>query len=340
MQPPTDEQIPLIAIEGTARECGRRYVEVVMEQYSHYTRYLDALSEWKSTPGNVWNLFERHAPYIPDLLAGMMDKYTPQSNIHRFKGRQGCTSFAVDGSCTATGHPISGQTKDTAIESISLYIVLRMTIHQGPTMLVLAYPGEILGYGMWSTGMSLFRNNLDSRSGAPNGLTMPQWGLLALAGTTVDEGIDLAKRYGIRDNGNCLIADGDGQSASIEFNGGGTSVITPQKGILVHANHPVGDATAPHGKPVNQAEGYCSCHRHERLTQLLELERGLLTPQKAIMCLADHDNYPYSICRHAAGVDTSACPVTTATVVAESAKGCLHVVCGNPCSHWPATYVL
>jgi hypothetical protein len=71
------------------------------------------------------------------------------------------------------------------------------------------------------------------------------------------------------------------------------------------------------------------------LWELLNADRGCLTAQKAIMALADHTRYPLGICRHAGGKLNQ---VTTATVVAEPAKGRLHVARGNPCCNWPKTY--
>ena len=54
------------------------------------------------------------------------------------------------------------------------------------------------------------------------------------------------------------------------------------------------------------------------------------------MCLADHSRYPRGICRHIVGERTDM--GTSAAVVAEPAKGRLHVVRGNPCCNWPVSY--
>ena len=205
-------------------------------------------------------------------------------------------------------------------------------------MLVLAYPGEILGYGFWSTGMSIFRNNLFCHSAEMTGLPMEQWGLLALAGDSVDEAVELAIRHGISTMGNFLISDRSGKSVSIESNPAGLAIIPMRDGVLAHSNHPMGPNTSPlmhHPLPLKLED---SCHRASRLWELLDRERGRLTAQRAMMCLADHAHYPWGLCRHPVDADPDF--RTTAAVVAEPTRGLLHVTRGNPCENWPTTYTL
>jgi hypothetical protein len=299
---------------------------------------------WRSLPADVRRLFEQRAPYVLDVYRGLDDATgaatsAPASASSLPADRSaGCTSFGVAGSVTFDGQPISGQTKDTPIESAMLYIVLRMRIQGGPTILVLAYPGEILGYGLWSTGMSIFRNSLWSRDGQMKGLTMEQWGPLALACKSVDEAAELALRHGVSTVGNFLISDATGQSVSVESNAGGVSIVPTRDGIATHANDPVGEKTAPlayHAVPLKLED---SRYRMARLWELLDGERGRLTAQRAMMCLADHSHYPLGICRHIVDVEPDFC--TTAAVVVEPARGLLHVTRSNPCANWPVTYTL
>jgi len=226
-----------------------------------------------------------------------------------------------------------------------------MRIQGGPTILVLAYPGEVLGYGMWSTGASVFRNSLWSRAGADSadsadtaekGLEMGQWSLLALAGGSVAEALELARRHGLAGAGHGLFSDAAG-SVSVEFNAGGVSVIEPDDGVVTHANHPVGRETAPFEHPYgdeypHRDDGADSRIRMSRLAELLGAERGRLTPQRALMCLADHANHPRGLCRHLAAGITTHC--TTGSVVVEPTRGRLHVIRGNPCCNWPVTYTV
>jgi hypothetical protein len=331
--------VPLVAVEGSAYDCGRQYVEIVHERYPGYRRYLDQLHAWQSVPTGVAGLFEQRAPYILEVFRGMIaaDRLRGSTDVPPPR-ESGCTSFGVCGSLALDGGPISGQTKDTAAGSASRYIVLRMRITQGPTILVLAYPGEVMGYGLWSTGMTLFRNDVSSTGPSTKGLEFQQWGLLALAGRSVDEAAELALRSGITGRGNGLISDAQGQSLSVEFNVGGVSIVPAREGITTHANHPVGPETAPFEDYPDEVEKENSRHRMSHLWRLLHAERGRLTAQKTLMALADHSRYPRGICRHIIDGKRSTC--TTAAVVAEPAKGRLHVVRGTPCANWPVTYTL
>ena len=237
------------------------------------------------------------------------------------------------------GYSLSGQTKDTPLDRVELYIILRMRIGKGPTLLVLCYPGETMGYGMWSTGMNLYRNNLYSTKGRTGGMSHRVWGMLTLAGNSIDESIELVKRYGIEDFGNSLIMDGEGRSASIEWNVGGIDVLHAEDGICTHANHPIGPETSPY-LGVDGSELRCSEHRTFGLRKKLLAERDRLTPQLVFSILCDHTDFPNGgICRHRKEEGFTDC-ITTAAVITEPTRGKLHVIRGNPCSNWPVTYTL
>lgn len=330
---------PLVSVEGTAYECGREYGEIVLRKYPGFDLYLNDVPGWKRQSPLVKTLFEKKASYVLDIYRGL------QSALDRRKGvtkksdriRGACTSFSISPELTLDKMPISGQNKDTDINRLSRYgIVLRMRIKKAHTILVLAYPGEVLGYGMWSNGMTIFRNTLYSRENAGGKLNMVEWGLLALAGGSVYEAQELAAKYGILGSGNCLISDAHGNSLSVEFNMSGADFIRPTKGILAHANHPVGKKTALFEDYPGRVEKKDSRYRSSCLWKLLNAERGRLTAQRALMCLADHSHYPRGLCRHKIGERTDL--LTTASVVAESGKGLLHVVKGSPCANWPVTY--
>jgi len=330
--------IPLISVEGTAYECGRSYAEIVQERYPGYRTYLDRARDWQSLPRHVERLFETRAPHILDVHRGILDASGRSDPGEKPPEARGCTSFGVSGAVTLDGQPISGQTKDTAVESAALFIVLRMRIQGAPDILTLAYPGEVLGYGMWSTRMSLFRNDLPSKGAGEGGLTMVQFGFLALSGGSTEEALDLADRFGISGSGNCLVSDGEGVSVSVEFNCGGVGLVPARNGIATHANHPESDKTAPFEDYPDEVEKENCRYRMHALWRFLDAERGRLTPQKCLALLADHTRFPRGICRHMIGGRTDHC--TTAAVVAEPTRGKLHVVRGPVCMNWPVTYAL
>lgn len=338
--------IPLVAVEGDAYDCGREYGEIVRSRYPGYDRYLRHAPAWSRLTPETQRLFDRNAPYVPDIFRGLTEsaartpeqapeqapEASPQADV-----RDGCTAFALSGEVTLDGQPISGQTKDVSTGAAALFIVLRMRIRGGPTLLVLAYPGEVLGLGLWSTGMTLFRNALMSTSGAATGLPMEQWGLLALAGSSVEGAIEIAERHGIAGAGSHLIADRSGAACSVEYNGGGVGVVWAKDGIATHANHPEATVTSPlEDLTWAPSERENSRYRMHGLHALFDAERGRLTAQRAMQTLGDHTYYPQGICRH--WIDGEPESETVAAAVCEPGRGLLHVVRGQPCSNWAVTY--
>ena len=336
--------VPLVTFEGTAYECGRAYGEWTRSRHPGYGRYLRQADGWAHLDEVPRALFERRAPYIPELFRGLRDGggrpgVSGQPSAGARTGHDGCTSFAVSGDATLDGAPLAGQTKDVRTEAAALFIALRLRIAGGPTILVMAYPGEVLGLGMWSTGMALFRNALMSTGGAERGLSMEQWGLLALAGDSIESAVELAERYGIAGAGSHLIMDRTGTSCSVEYNKGGVGVVPARSGISTHGNHPEAEVTRGHEDLMWEAsERENSRYRMHGLWGLLDGERGRLTAQRAMQLLGDHTYYPQGICRHwIAGEPESE---TVSAAVVEPSKGLLHVVRGQPCSNWPVTYTL
>ena len=328
------DKIPLVAFNGSAYECGRQYAVSTLHNYPGYKVYLrQVVNEWSTPDEKVVKLFKAHAPYILDIYRGMLEVLQENSFDAECENEQAvpeeCTSFAVSPELCTDNAPISGQTKDTGIDSLKYYTVLRMRLTDGPTILIVAYPGELLGYGMWSNGNTLFRNDLKSSSGGEKGLSMVQFGLLALASADISEMVEIAKEYGIKGAGNLLLSDHKGDSVSIEFNVGGVDFIYPENGILVHANHPVGANTANFENYVDKIEKENSRYRHEKLRKLIYNNSKDFNEIKAFECLADHSAYPRGICRHIIGDREDKC--TTTAIVAEPARGRLNVTKGPAC---------
>ena len=344
--------VPLLAFEGDAYDCGRAYGELVQERYPGYDTYLARAPGWRTLGPTARRLFEQRAPHVPEVFRGLEDSLIGIRRLRagarqggarggprptRGPAGRGCTSFGVAGSATLDGHPISGQTKDVGYSAAQRFVVLRMRLKDAPTLLILAYPGEVWGLGLWSTGMSLYRTSLYSSGDGSGGLTAEQWGLLALAGASVHEAVELAERHGIAGQGSHLITDGAGAACTVEYNAGGVGAVWAADGIATHANHPEGERTAPYADPAwEPSEALGSRFRSRRLREVLEAERGRLTPQRAMMALADHDRYPQSICRHR--VEGKPASETAAAAVAEPTRGRLHVVRSQPCSNWAVTY--
>ncbi|MAE66916.1 MAG: hypothetical protein CMJ18_21875 [Phycisphaeraceae bacterium] len=336
-------RVPLAAFEGTAYECGEQFAQFTLENYPGYRRRLDEVCMWESrmTP-TARKLIEKHAPHVPDVIRGLVDTCGPPEKPAPGGGTWGCTSFGLSGKVTLDGHPISGGTRDVHREKAFQHIVLRMRIKDAPTILVHTYPGDILGLmGFWSTGMSIFSNALYSREESKTGLTSAQWAFVALAGSSAEAAAELAEEHGLQASGNCLVSDPEGCSMSVEFNGGGVSIVPAKGGIATHANHPEGPKTAPFEaveflELMRADDLEDSRIRMHGLWSRFYTERGRLSAPKVMQLLADHTHFPTGVCSHMHGGNTEY--GTTAAIVAEPTRGLIHVTRGNPCCNWPTTY--
>ena len=116
------------------------------------------------------------------------------------------------------------------------------------------------------------------------------------------------------------------------------SIVPARDGIATHADHPEGRETGPFEHYPDTAEMELSRHRAGRPRELLAAQRGRLTVGGAFAAMSDHERHPRGICRHEVGDIPDG--ATTAAVVAEPARGRLHVVRGRPCCNTPVTHTI
>lgn len=337
-----DVKVPVLTFTGSSFECGRNYANWVLSERPEHTHRLQH-SAWAGVvESDIKSLFLSRAKSAMEFSAGINAALGVQESNLQLDGstrkplhdsNTECTSFAVGPQHTLSRQPISGQTKDTGVASLGDYIVLVMRPRDNPPLAVLTYPGELLGYGLWGTGVSLFRNSIHSRAPSSEGLDFHQFGLLSLSQTTIAQIRLLASEIQIKGKGNFLFADKYGDAISIEFNAAGQNTIESRDAIITHANHCEGYLTSTQSHYPDSIEEENSFYRTEYLRTQLLAGSPTLTPQRIYAVLSDHTKYPRGICRHQIG--ESPFNRTTATVIAENSKMALHVSIGNPCQTWP-----
>jgi len=336
----SEGSLPLLDIEGEAYDCGLQLGQIWAENLRLRAREADPRARAAWCDSRIALLFERYAPYLPDLFRGMSKGAgVEEKRLHPMiapREDAGCTSFALAPSVTLDGHPISGQTKDTPGQRIMQYQVLRLRVRGGASMLTATYAGEIFGHGFVAGGCALFRNSLNG--GDPTG-RVPYFtlGLLLLHCTHVDQARELLAAALPNQGFHCPLADEHGGILGIEMGAGGAAFLEPVDGIYVHANHVVsGPPLADHVQDPSESYSKSSALRQARLTELFARERGRLTAQRCYLALCDREGYPIGICsdRRPDG------NLTTAAIVAEPTRGLLHVTRGVPSQNWPQTFRL
>jgi isopenicillin-N N-acyltransferase-like protein len=96
---------------------------------------------------------------------------------------------------------------------------------------------------------------------------------------------------------NNIIADANGEVYSMEGSATDCEPIYIEDDILAHANHYVSLPMRRFEADRNDIGG--SIIRHNRAMRLLRENFGRLSPELFQQLLADHVNYPASICKHA-----------------------------------------
>ncbi len=350
--------LPCIELRGTPYEIGKQYGEQARERIrSHLVNQKNVMARFRPSEPEWWRasaraclpVYQELAPHVVQEMEGLargadlvFDEIlllnVRDELVNSFKPAAGeqCTSFGCSGAVTSNGHPILGQTKDTAVLSQDLYVVTATYQKGRPDLLQMPYAGELGVFGLSSSGMSVFGNSIYVRG---RGRGRIPWSLLrrlVLEADSVTDVVELANKFGIATPGNLTIGDRTGRVVAIENTDHGHGVVEATDGILVHANHIVTPSLVPY-ETYAEPERSASQQRQARLTRLLETERTRLTAPLAMRCLTDHANFPRSICRHAGSPDDIQ---TTAALVVEPALGLLHAVRGQPCRGWAMTYSL
>ncbi len=239
-----------------------------------------------------------------------------------------CTSFAVAGPATKNGLTIVGQNIDWHPDA-SLDL-MHIKHADGLEQLSITFFGSPC-YNLNSAGIG----NSTTLTVCPMGPVTTHvpasfYLYAAMRRHTFQEAFDILKR-GARGIGYYHLADADGTMAGIESVYDGYTVLEPDRGILVHANHYETSRYAEHDMVLQFMPD--SFQRAPRLRTLIHEHYGALTPEIMMTLLADHDGYPNSICRHLdESMPREAACVSTASVIMVPAERRMYLSTGQPCT--------
>lgn len=240
-----------------------------------------------------------------------------------------CTSFVVTGDATKGGKTIIGQTYDlgpgTTIE------LVRNKFEDGLEQLSL-----VVGCGaggelpLTSHGLGMALNIMlspaaEQRLNVPCACVIPK----TMRQKRIGDALGIVCSAG-RSLLYYAFASGEGDIIGIETRPDDFNVIQPEKDILVHSNHYLTDRFKRSDNFFGFMEGD-SYLRIQRMRRLIEKHYGELTPEMMGEFMADHNDYPRSICKHTdMGVQLGE---TLAAVVMVPGEGLMQVACGQPCTH-------
>ena len=351
------ESYPLYTARGTHRELGRQHGE---QARARVAGFLDLLGrslrlsrdQLRARAAAFRPLFERHCPHLLDEVGGLAEgaRIDPADALAvQIRGElgqvtpEGCTTFVVAPSGTASGRVLIGQNSDVEPELGEFAYVLRLEPEGKPAVLMWTFGGMIGYHGLNAAGVAHFANSLGGGPAWRFGLPHYPVKRLMLEQRTVGDVLDLLRRVPGCSSGNYVLCDGAGRIADVELTPEGFALTEDEgAGFLAHSNHFL---CGPYACPASDAASLPdSFPRYRRMHALLAGRVGRLTVEDVQGFLSDHDGQPTSICRHPHdGPDhpsVSARGRTTAALIAEPSEGRLRVSKGNPCQSAFAEYRL
>jgi isopenicillin-N N-acyltransferase-like protein len=313
------KEIPFIEVTGTHRQVGRQ----IGEQVKDHILWMVETQRAELPPGVSWedmlyqgNLCLAHSRVIypqyveelegyaegagvplPDMFLSMCEELWETAAWHHGAPRisQGCTDFAARGRATVSGHTLLAHTNDLGPEDEERLVILKVQAGKEPPFLAVSPGGAGISAGFNAAGISLTGNQLynnDTRPGIPRILMVRA----ILAARRLGEAMSACFLPQRASNYNNLIADSNGEVYSMEGSATDCEPLYIEGDILAHANHYISPPMRRFEQDRNFITG--SVIRYNRAMRLLRENFGKLSPPLFQKLLADHANYPNSICSH------------------------------------------
>ena len=310
------DPIPVVEVRGTHRQVGQQIGEALKPAVQHMTSGLR-----EALPAGVsWDRMMRQAqlflahsrsvyPQYVEELEGIAEAAAaPFESVFlsiceelwekgMWRGRiKGCTDMAARGRATVNGATLLAHTNDLSPEAEKNLVILKVQVGDEPQFLGVSSDGVGYSAGFNAAGISMTGNEVtsnDVRVGVPRLLVVRA----ILAARRLEEAMDACLLPQRASSYNNIIGDAWGEIYSMEGSATDCEPIYIKKDILAHANHYLSAPMRRFEDDRNDIGG--STIRYHRALRLLRENFGQLSPELFQRLLADHANYPASICKHA-----------------------------------------
>ena len=334
---------------GRGKEYGeqaREEVGLCVETYKEHLSRLKGL-DWQQAreeAGKYLPLVEAALPWETDMLRGVavgsgadfedvMVLNTRYEILH-YPANE-CTTYAVLREATREGKVFIGQNWDQRPIVTPHSIILHVTMEDGTKIMGMTEAGQLLRNGISSRGLGLTASGLNSsldrrQIGIPGNFLR----MRALRSKSFDEMAELIVAFQRAVANNYCIASDDSRALDIEGIPQYPALFHPKKGIVTHANHILSrpELDASKGRKF----------RGERLAELLGERTGDITADYIRQCLADHKEFPDSICSHIEDgiTDMHRAWMTVSSMIYNLTDLEFEVSRGNPCENEYKKYKL
>ena len=312
--------IPVIEVSGTYREVGQQIGEKMRPRLQRILPWLrDSLPpgvSWKDMllKGRLCLAHSRAVyPQFVEELEGMAEAaelpfeeiflaiceelWEPAAWHADFPIlAKGCTDLAARGQATADGATLVAHTNDLPAETEEDLVILRVQAGDDPVFLGVSVAGMGFSAGFNAAGISMTGNAVwcsDIRPGVPRMLIARA----ILAARRLGEAMNACLLPLRASNYNNVIADSNGEIYNMEGSATDCEPIYIDDNVMAHANHYLSWPMRRFEAHRNYIGG--SIIRYNRAMRLLRENYGHLSPERFPRLLADHANYPNSICKHA-----------------------------------------
>jgi isopenicillin-N N-acyltransferase-like protein len=308
------EPIPIVLVEGEARERGRQHgelagdrvrrsVEGYMRRFEHFAGLKPRVARRR---GEAYA--ESIAAYDPEILeeiygvaegadchAGDLMAVNCRSELmFGSSAPLECTSFGLQPEITATRRTYVGQNWDWAPDVKASLILLVVKQPPRPTAVILDEAGMVGRMGMNSAGIALATNTLigeDSGTGVPYNVLLRG----VLNSRSLAEAIGALVRPPRALGANFLLGDGKGQVLDIEASASTVDYLPPANGLVAHGNHFAGARHCGRDRSLERFPD--SLYRECRIRAHFEGLGRPVTEDDMKEALTDAFGHPNAICR-------------------------------------------
>ena len=334
--------IPIVETGGTWRDIGHDVGRAMREQLQAAAASSRAelagadLDQVGGAIGPYLDATERTAPDVVAELRGMADGsgvpfetlfvLNASAELNQAAGRFECTVVGITPAGTADGHVLVAHNEDAAAGWADYAYVVKAAPDGAPAFAAFTYAGLLLHQGVNAAGLASVGNALYARDAHPGVPKLVQY-RRALVQPTIEGAIRVATDPARAFGNNHLFANAEGDVYDVEVSGCHWALLHAGNRFLAHANHFV----SPELTDLDRDEDLLNSRlRQLRVERLVDGAWGTLTAGALKAIMADHSNYPRSVCKHHAP-ESDLDYGTIGSVVSDVTDRVLWACAGNPC---------
>ncbi len=279
---------------------------------------------------------ERTSPHLLEEIRGIsegsevpFDEIMALNLAPDFGGiEDGCTTFAMSHNIMDDGDALVAQNADFSPETDDYTVLLQLSLPSGLRIATLTEAGTVGTAGMNSEGLVRVGNGLYLGGKPEAGQPYHFLRRRMLEQVSVEGALKVAREKPRSQQSGHLLADKEGEILYAEMLAQDDRILKPNNGWIAHTNHLIHQDYRALEKGIVRD----SPARLATISKLLAQDsKHELNEAKGF--LRNHDNYPYSICRHEESGDKLGMGwKTNASIILRPGTNMLYVCHGNPCT--------